>query len=149
MALTSEASSMLATQFYHIYHICTIVFSALTLLFGRQEEHPACKKLSNEVLAWLSVWSKVQMICIWSSWCHCHPIISCFIKIQNGFILMMPAYPGCPGKQAVKRMSVCPAYVLLVHCTQQEILTKLSVSEVWFRDSVCNTVDENSSTSSP
>jgi len=25
------------------------------------------------------------MICIWSSWCHCHPIISCFIKIQIGF----------------------------------------------------------------
>jgi len=24
------------------------------------------------------------MICIWSSWCHCHPIISCSIKIQNG-----------------------------------------------------------------
>jgi len=24
------------------------------------------------------------MICIWSSGCHCHPIISCFIKIQNG-----------------------------------------------------------------
>jgi len=25
------------------------------------------------------------MICIWSSWCHCHPIISCCSKIQNGF----------------------------------------------------------------
>jgi len=25
-------------------------FSALTLLVGRQEEHPACKKLSDEVL---------------------------------------------------------------------------------------------------
>ena len=25
----------------------------------------------------------MQMICIWSSWCHCHPIISRFIKIQN------------------------------------------------------------------
>ena len=25
-----------------------------------------------------------QMICIWSSWCHCHPIISCFSKIENG-----------------------------------------------------------------
>jgi len=37
------------------------------------------------VLAWLSVWSEVQMICIWSGWCHCHPIISCFIKIHNGF----------------------------------------------------------------
>jgi len=27
-------------------------FSALTLLVGRQEGHPACKKLSNGVLAW-------------------------------------------------------------------------------------------------
>jgi len=39
-------------------------FSALTLLVGRQEEHPAHKKLSDGVLAWLSVWSLVQMICI-------------------------------------------------------------------------------------
>jgi len=39
-------------------------FSALTLSVGRQEEHPACKKLSDDVLAWLSVWSEVQMICI-------------------------------------------------------------------------------------
>ena len=30
-------------------------FSALMLLAGRQEEHPACKMLSDEVLAWLSV----------------------------------------------------------------------------------------------
>jgi len=42
-------------------------FRALTPLVGRQEEHPACKKMSDEVLAWLSVWSEVQMICIWSS----------------------------------------------------------------------------------
>jgi len=26
-------------------------------LVGRQEGHPACKKLSGGVLAWLSVWS--------------------------------------------------------------------------------------------
>ena len=37
-----------------------IAFSALTLLVGRQEGHPACKKLSGGVLAWLSVWSEVQ-----------------------------------------------------------------------------------------
>jgi len=43
-----------------------IAFSALTLLVGRRAQH-ACKKLSDEVLAWLSVWSEVQMICIWSS----------------------------------------------------------------------------------
>jgi len=30
-------------------------FSASTLLVGRQEGHPACKKLSGGVLAWLSV----------------------------------------------------------------------------------------------
>ena len=42
------------------------------------------KKFSDWVRAWLSVWSVLQMICIWSSWCHCHPIISCFSKIQNG-----------------------------------------------------------------
>jgi len=41
-------------------------FSALTLLFGRQEGHPACKKQSGGVLAWLSVWSEVQT-CIWPS----------------------------------------------------------------------------------
>jgi len=43
-------------------------FIALTLLAGRQEGHPACKKQSGGVLAWLSlsVWSEVQT-CIWPS----------------------------------------------------------------------------------
>ena len=44
----------------------TSAFSALTLLVGRQEGHPACKKLSGGVLAWSSVWSEVQT-CIWPS----------------------------------------------------------------------------------
>jgi len=43
-----------------------IAFSALTLLVEQQEGHPACKKLSGGVLAWLSVWSSVQT-CIWPS----------------------------------------------------------------------------------
>ena len=68
-------------------------FSALILLVGHQEEHAAYKKLSEEVLAWLSVWSKVQMLCIWSSWCQCHPIISCFIKIQTGLIFFGDGLP--------------------------------------------------------
>jgi len=42
----------------YIYLLTYIIaFSALTLLVGRQEGHPACKKLSGGVLAWLSVWS--------------------------------------------------------------------------------------------
>ena len=48
-------------------------FSALMLVVGRQEGHPACKKQSGGVLAWLSVWSEVQT-CIWPSWCHCHTL---------------------------------------------------------------------------
>jgi len=43
-----------------------VAFSALTLLVGQQEGHPACKKLSGGVLAWLSVWSEVQT-CVWPS----------------------------------------------------------------------------------
>jgi len=35
------------------------------------------------------------------------PIISCFIKIQIGLTFLVPAYAACPGKEAVKRVSVC------------------------------------------
>jgi len=48
-------------------------FSAMTLLVRRQEMHPACKKLSGGVLAWLSLWSEVRT-CTWTSWCHCHSL---------------------------------------------------------------------------
>ena len=48
--------------------VCTCVaFSALTLLVGRHAERPACKKLTDEVLVWLSVRSEVQIVCTWSS----------------------------------------------------------------------------------
>ena len=79
---------------------------ALTLLGWHQEEHLACEKLSDEVLAWLSLRNEVQMICIWSSWCHYQPVISCFIKIQNSLTFLVPAYPVCPGKEAIKWVSV-------------------------------------------
>jgi len=49
----------------------------LTLLVGRQEGHPACKKLSGEVLAWLSVWSEVQT-CI----CPADAIATHFLLLQ-------------------------------------------------------------------
>ena len=48
------------------------------------------------------------MICIWSI--HCHSIISYFVKIQICSTFLVPAYPGCPGKETVKQclFSVCP-----------------------------------------
>jgi len=48
------------------FALSAFAVSALTLLVGQQEGHPACKKLSSGVLAWLFVWSKMQ-ICIWPS----------------------------------------------------------------------------------
>ena len=78
-------------------------FSALTLLVGRQEEHPACKKLSGRVLAWLSVWSEVHMAQLMPL-----PLtVSCFSKIQIGLTFLVPAHLGSPGKRAVKRVCVC------------------------------------------
>ena len=62
--LTCYALSVLGN--FHKVVIYSNAFSALTLLVGRQEGHPACKKLSGGVLAWLSVWSEVQT-CICSS----------------------------------------------------------------------------------
>ena len=59
MGQLPEAVKYLYTFVIHIRFV-HIAFSALTLLVGQQEGHPACKKLSSEVLAWLSVWSEVQ-----------------------------------------------------------------------------------------
>jgi len=69
-------------------------------------------KLSDEVLAWLSVCSEVQMICIWSSWCHCHPIISCFVKIQNG----LPIW--CHLTQVVLEREAPLHAIFLVTCSE-------------------------------
>jgi len=52
-------SSVLFRAAYSSF-IPVFAFGALTLLVGRQEGHPVCKKLSGGVLAWLSVWSEMQ-----------------------------------------------------------------------------------------
>ena len=82
------------------------VFSALTLLVGRQEGHPACKKTE-----W---WDAVVVICQERGadlhMVHLMPLpltVSCFSKIQIGFSFLVPAHPGSPGQRAVKRVCVC------------------------------------------
>jgi len=71
-----------------VSHSCT-VSEIISLIYqnlkrSRDPEHTSigdvllcCASTDRKVLSWLSVWSKVQMICIWSSWWHCHPIVSC------------------------------------------------------------------------
>ena len=33
--------------------------------------------------------------------------VSCSSKIQTGFTFLVPAHPGSPGQEAVKRVCVC------------------------------------------
>jgi len=80
-------------------------FSALTLLVGRQERHPACKKTE-----W---WGAGVVICL-ERGADLHvaqltplPLtVSFFSKIQIGFTFLVPAHPGSPGQRAVKRVCV-------------------------------------------
>ena len=82
-----------------------IAFSALTLLVGWQEGHPACKKLSGGVLAWLSVWSE----CILAYGPADATATHCLAPVKSRlvFTFLVPAYLGSPGKMAVKRVCVC------------------------------------------
>ena len=63
---TTVTLRMTFCNIYFSLNMLLFAFSALTLLVGWQEGHPACKKLSGKALAWLSVWSEVQT-CIWPS----------------------------------------------------------------------------------
>ena len=83
-----------------------VAFSALTLLVGRQEGHPACKKTE-----W---WGVGMVICLERrADLHMSQLMplpladSCFSKIQIGFTFLVPAHLGSPGQSAVKRMCVC------------------------------------------
>jgi len=60
-------------------------------------------KMGDEALVWLFVWiggdclHMVQLMPLPSR----NPIISCII-FSDWFDLLVSAYPGCPGKEAVK-----------------------------------------------
>jgi len=91
--------------------MCYNAFSALMQLVGHQEGHPACKKLSGRVLAWLSVWSEVQTADLHMAQLMPLPLtVSCFSKIQIGFTFLVPAHLGSPGRRAVKWVGGCVCY---------------------------------------
>jgi len=67
------------------------------LLLGQQEGHPACKKLSDVVLAWLCLERDADLH---MAQLMPRPLtVSCFSKIQIGFAFLVPAHPGSPGKK--------------------------------------------------
>ena len=92
-------------KFEYIYYASQFAFSALTLLVGRQDGHPAYKKLE---------WCGTGMVICLERGADLHmaqlmplPLtVSCFSKIRIGFAFLVPAHPGCPGKRAIKRVFV-------------------------------------------
>ena len=40
--------------------------------------------------------------------------LSCFIKIQIGLTFLVPAYPGCPGKETVIQASACLIIITII-----------------------------------
>ena len=113
-SLQKKHRSIISLSYFNSRH-----FSVLALLAGRQEEHPVGKTLNDKVLAWLSVWSEVQMICIWFNWCHCHPFISCFITMQNGLIVLCQHTQVVLEKRPLNQcLSVCLATSILGICPE-------------------------------
>jgi len=70
-----------------------IPFSALTLLVGRQEGHPACKNLSGGVLVW---WLERGADLHTAQLMQLPLTVSCFSKMQIVFTFLVPAHLGSP-----------------------------------------------------
>ena len=83
-------------------------FSALTLLVGQQEGHPAFKKLSDGVLVWLwVVFLELGADLIIAQLIPLPLSVYCFSRIQIGFTLLIPAHPDSPGIRSIKCVCVC------------------------------------------
>ena len=111
----SDAPAKVILIYVNCFYVFLITypFSALTLLVGRQEGHPACKKLNSGVLAWLSVWSKVQT-CIWPSWCHCHSLSLASVKSR----LVLPFWYWLTRVVPEKGpLNVCVCFFLITYGT--------------------------------
>jgi len=113
------------------------------LLVGLPEEHPTCKKY--EVLrCWCGYLSGARCLHMWSSWCHCHPIISeqqrfyhelsvhmghimlvnlCFSKIQNGLSFWYRLIPRFSWKNAIKQLLFCTTYCYRTNTAPEIIIT--------------------------
>ena len=95
------------------------------LLVGWQEGHPACKKLSGEVLAWLSVCSEVQT-CIWPSWCHCHLLSLASVKSQLVLTFWYRPTQVVPEKGPLNGcVCVC---AISTKCWHKDVRTKLMLT---------------------
>jgi len=78
-AISCQAKNNIHAQDAIIRALLMFAFSALTLLVGRQEGHPACKKLSVGSGMVISL-ERGADLHIWPSWCHCHSMSLASVK---------------------------------------------------------------------
>jgi len=126
------------------------------LLIGWQKGHPACKKLTGGVLAWLSVCSEVQT-CIYPSWCHYHSLSLASVKSilvlsfwyrltqvvpdkrpLNGCVWVCVCCPGLPGWANTRKIK--PIWILL----KQETVSGSGIS--W---AICKSAPDSSHITMP
>jgi len=108
-----------------------LALSALMLLVGQQEGHPACKKLE-----W---WGTGMVVCL-ERGADLHiaqlmplPLtVSFFSKIQIGFTFLVLARPGSPRKRANGCVCVCVRVSRLAIClvTATKLDTNLKLLQI-------------------
>ena len=77
-----------------------VAFSALTLLVGRQERHPAFKKIGGW-LRWALLSLELRMEWYPAKWSVCLPLLIFPCTIKSRSSLLAPTHPGGPRKRAV------------------------------------------------
>jgi len=123
-------------------------YGALTLLVGRQQGHPACKKLWV-VGCWHGCLSGARCRLAYdpADLMPLPPTVSCFSKMQTGFTFLVLAHLDSPEKRAVKRVCVwqhmlffgewcgceCASYLVALSLDQEqgEAAAALAASDVW------------------
>jgi len=80
--------------------------SALTLSVRWQEGHPACRKRSGEVLAWLSVWARCRLAYSPADATATHCLLLQEIQIGFRFTFLVLAHPGSPIQNSGSRKMV-------------------------------------------
>ena len=102
----------------------------MTLLVGRQEEHPACKKTLTGG-CWCGYLSGARC-----RLAYCPPMplpltVFCSSKIQIGFTFLVLAHLGSPGQRAIKRV-----YVV-------QIRNPATSSKPWLKNSALKNFNQN------
>ena len=97
------------TTFNRHLFIIIIAFSALTLLLGRQEGHPASKNFGDGGGHW-----SVRMDWRPAGWSVCLPLLIFPCTIKSRSSLLAPAHPGGPAEKGRKTV-VCVCIIIRPH----------------------------------